>query len=315
MKKVIYIIGPSSTGKTTLCGALAKRLGLESAAYVREVARRIMLEKGYSRDTVANLQMQIDIMEAHIRDEEMALAVSDVVVCDRSAMDPIVYAILTSSSPSEKEARQAKLIGSKSFQTALARYKESGIVIVLLAPVGDWLVDDGIRLTENQEECMAVFQQLLEDLDLPYRVLGADYCREESQLRRNPFVVMYPFELTYDLDNNLSLSPVKKPSPPAHRAASDSSEHRDRPHDLLDRAAGLTSRCPETEFLKTKCSRVQNCPKAHSFIAQEIQLTDLKETFVKVLIPACGNSPSLGPKSGHESPNPLQRELRDPMRT
>lgn len=163
-----------STGKTTLCDALAKRLGLESAAYVREVARRVMLEKGYSRDTIANLQMQTDIMEAHIRDEEKALEASDLAVCDRSAIDPIAYAILTSTSPDEKRTRQAMLVENDAFQAALTRYRESESTIVLLAPVDDWVVDDGVRSTENQRECMVVFQGLLEDLNVPYRIVGAD---------------------------------------------------------------------------------------------------------------------------------------------
>jgi nicotinamide riboside kinase len=163
-----------STGKTTLCDALAGRLGLESAAYVREVARRIMRQKGYSRDTISNLQMQSDIMEAHLEEEERALGSSNIVVCDRSAVDPIVYAILTSTSAHEALARKEKLVGKETFQVALARYRDAESIIVLLAPVKDWVVDDGIRSMEQQEECMGVFQRLLEDLGIPYHILGAD---------------------------------------------------------------------------------------------------------------------------------------------
>ena len=99
---------------------------------------------------------------------------SDLVVCDRSAIDPIVYAILTSTSAHEALARKEKLVGHEAFQVALARYREAQSIVVLLGPVKDWVVDDGIRSTEQQEECMGVFQRLLEELGIPYRLLGAD---------------------------------------------------------------------------------------------------------------------------------------------
>ncbi|KAJ2928198.1 hypothetical protein H1R20_g8893, partial [Candolleomyces eurysporus] len=174
MKKAIYIIGPSSTGKTTLCDALAKRLGLESAAYVKEVARRVMREKGYSRDTVGNLQMQLDIMEAHSNEEEKALEAANLVLCDRSAIDPIAYAILTSSNAEEARQRKEALVGRLAFKAALERYRDHHSVFILLSPVQAWLIDDGVRSLENQEACMDVFRKVLKDLEIPYRVFGPD---------------------------------------------------------------------------------------------------------------------------------------------
>ncbi|KAF5334750.1 hypothetical protein D9611_012907 [Ephemerocybe angulata] len=174
MKKAIYIIGPSSTGKTTLCEVLAKRLGLESAAYVREVARRIMRERGYSRNTIADLQMQLDIMEGHIEDEERAIEAANLVLCDRSAIDPIVYAILTAPSADVAKQRQSTLFSHPAFERALHRYRESASIFILLAPVKSWVVDDGVRSIENQEKCSEIFIQVLRDLGIPYRVLGSD---------------------------------------------------------------------------------------------------------------------------------------------
>ncbi|KAF6753653.1 AAA domain-containing protein [Ephemerocybe angulata] len=161
--------GSPSTGKTTLCEVLAKRLGLESAAYVREVARRIMREKGYSRDTIADLKMQLEIMEGHIEDEERAIGAANLVLCDRSAIDPIVYAILDVA-----KQRQSTLLSHPAFERALGRYCESASIFILLAPVKSWVVDDGVRSIENQEECSEVFIQVLRDLGIPYRVLGSD---------------------------------------------------------------------------------------------------------------------------------------------
>ena len=133
-----------------------------------------MREKGYSRDTIGNLQMQLDIMEAHLDEEEKALEASDLVLCDRSAIDPIAYAILTSSDAEEAREREEALIGRLAFKTALERYRDRHSVFILLAPVRAWLIDDGVRSLENQEACMTVYRKILKDLDIPYRVLGSD---------------------------------------------------------------------------------------------------------------------------------------------
>src|SRR5882757_3328811 len=103
-----------------------------------------MKEKGYSRDTIGSLQMQEDIMEAHfLREQESILGGHAVRVCDRTAIDPIVYAILTSRDDEEARRKQNHLTRSGNFQKVLPQYRQS--IVILLKPVAGWLIDDGIR--------------------------------------------------------------------------------------------------------------------------------------------------------------------------
>jgi nicotinamide riboside kinase len=138
---------------------------------VTEVARHVMTEKGYSRDTISSLQMQEDIMEAHflLEQESMTHAVR---VCDRTAIDPIVYAIITSRDEEESKRKQNHLTRSTNFQKALQQYRKS--IVILLKPVAEWLVDDGIRSTEDQDKCLQIYRRLLAEMDVPYYELGRE---------------------------------------------------------------------------------------------------------------------------------------------
>ncbi|KAF9521528.1 AAA domain-containing protein [Crepidotus variabilis] len=170
-----YIIGPSSSGKTTLCEALSKRLGIHDGAFVREVARTVMKEKGYSRDTIGSLQMQKDIMEAHfVQESSLDNSGFKIRVCDRSAIDAVVYAILTANSVKVGEERQQALTESPGFQEALNRYSDQRSIVLLLKPVPGWLVDDGVRSLEEQDQCLRVFKKLLADLKLFYFEVGEE---------------------------------------------------------------------------------------------------------------------------------------------
>jgi nicotinamide riboside kinase len=51
LKKPIYVVGPQSTGKTTLINALIQRLDI-AVPVIREVARRPMQDKGYTQEDV-----------------------------------------------------------------------------------------------------------------------------------------------------------------------------------------------------------------------------------------------------------------------
>ena len=130
-----------------------------------------MKEKGYSRDTISSLQMQEDIMEAHFffEQESMTHAVR---VCDRTAIDPIVYAILTSRNEEEGRGKQNHLTRPANFQKALQQYRKS--IVILLKPVAEWLIDDGIRTTENQDKCLQIYRQLLAEMDVPYYEFGRE---------------------------------------------------------------------------------------------------------------------------------------------
>ncbi|KAF7439750.1 hypothetical protein PC9H_000086 [Pleurotus ostreatus] len=167
----IYIVGPSSTGKTTLCRALAEKLGLNSDAIVGEVAREVMRRTGFTRNDVGRLEMQRAIMEAHLLEEEKKSG-ARIQLCDRSAIDPIVYALLTAIDEHDAKEKYERLTDSEAFQRALMRYRNA--IFVLLAPVQEWLVDDGVRNTENQLEYFGLFKKTLAELDISFHEIGKE---------------------------------------------------------------------------------------------------------------------------------------------
>ncbi|KAF8631100.1 hypothetical protein AX17_005145 [Amanita inopinata Kibby_2008] len=168
--KAIYVVGPSSTGKTTLCTALAEILNVSDSAYVTEVARTVLRDKAYTREDVGKLQMQQDIMLAHIQKEYEARQKSQLILCDRSGIDPVVYAILFSVDEKTGQERGDKLIQMHELQFMLPFYRQS--LFILLEPVEEWAVDDGVRMIENQKGCFQCFQDTLQRLGIEYHVLG-----------------------------------------------------------------------------------------------------------------------------------------------
>jgi nicotinamide riboside kinase len=137
---------------------------------VQEVARHVMETQGYTRKDVGSLEMQQAIMQAHLKEEQKGCS-CPVQVCDRSAVDPIVYAVLTSSDENEARRRQEILMNSPDFKNALPIYRRS--TFILLAPVVDWLEDDGVRLLEHQARCFEVFRQILVELGISFLEIGA----------------------------------------------------------------------------------------------------------------------------------------------
>ena len=160
-----------STGKTTLCNALAKELNLTEAEVVKEVARHVMATQGWTRNDIGSVKMQQAIIEAHLKAEEGRES-CPILLCDRSAIDAIAYAIMTSPTEAEAQRRQDLLVRLQGFESALQKYRNS--IFVLLAPVPEWLEDDGIRSIENQSKCFDVFHSLLEKLGVPFRVIGPE---------------------------------------------------------------------------------------------------------------------------------------------
>ncbi|PPQ66633.1 hypothetical protein CVT24_006925 [Panaeolus cyanescens] len=171
----IFIIGPSSTGKTTLCEALAEKLKIPRDAYVTEVARTVMREKGYSRDTIGLLEMQKAIMEGYY-DRQRKLELTGnrfpIHLYDRSAIDPVIYAILTAANDTEANDRKRVLTKTVEFRNTIDKCKQS--ILILLKPVDGWLVDDGVRSIERQRECLDTFQGLLEEWEIPYVEMGEE---------------------------------------------------------------------------------------------------------------------------------------------
>ena len=148
----IYVVGAASTGKTTLCQALFTRLGLEGPEFVVEVARDIMKSHGFTRDDVGSMAMQMAIMNEQFSREtksrEAAASSGRVLLSDRSAVDAVVYAAITSTNDEEAEQRFRSLTDSHRFQLALSAYRRA--LVILLAPVPEWLEDDLIRMIDKQ---------------------------------------------------------------------------------------------------------------------------------------------------------------------
>ncbi|KAJ7512174.1 AAA domain-containing protein [Mycena galericulata] len=165
----IYVVGPSSTGKTTLCNALAKRLGLKGSQLVTEVARQVITALGLGRKDIGLLEMQKAIMLAHLM-RERENKNEAIQLCDRSAVDPIVYAVLTAANSTDAEARKQALVGLAEFQRVLPEYRAS--LFLLLTPVKEWMIDDGFRHVGDQTEVLAIFRQMLSELQIPYREIG-----------------------------------------------------------------------------------------------------------------------------------------------
>ncbi len=114
-------------------------------------------------------------MDAYFhREQELDELEEPIRLFDRSAMDAIVYALLTSKTQEEADARKAFLTSSNNFQKVIDKYRSTDTIVILLAPVTEWLVDDGIRSLESQADCFAMFKELLKSLGVNYHEFGCD---------------------------------------------------------------------------------------------------------------------------------------------
>jgi len=172
--KAIFILGPSSSGKTTLCNALAKDMQLSNDLYVKEVARHVMKTQGFSRNDVGTYEMQAAIMHAQLQAEVDVLRHADavagdvVLLSDRSAIDPIVY---LSTAKNVAEGTESRLLDDRAFQAVLPMYRRS--VFVVLHPVKEWIVDDGVRSLEDPCMYLQALFQTLQELHIRYVELEA----------------------------------------------------------------------------------------------------------------------------------------------
>lgn len=189
-KRNTYIVGAQCTGKTTIVNALeasfAQKGGqnangaivdqTQTPRLIREVARTVLREKGFSRDDMNTparaLQLQQCILEAQLNAEEAADAAnpSPWYICDRSGLDPIAYAQVYAG----QEAADQLLASSQ--WANIERRMRAGVVILCEAGCS-WLVDDGTRLMTSVDEWMrldATFRELLEARHIGYTVIPKD---------------------------------------------------------------------------------------------------------------------------------------------
>ncbi|KAF8597549.1 hypothetical protein BDV93DRAFT_479290 [Ceratobasidium sp. AG-I] len=175
----VYIVGPSSSGKTTLCKALAARIHLSPSRHISEVARSVMKSTSYTRDHVEKLDMQRAILRAQSAAEKNARSryttngktttqssVSPFLLCDRSAIDPLVYASLSATDFTGAEI----LAESPELQELLPIYQQA--LFVLLHPVDEWIEDDGVRSLADPVKYPSAYKEYLERFGIGYQELN-----------------------------------------------------------------------------------------------------------------------------------------------
>lgn len=139
-----------------------------------------MKTQGFDRSQVPLLELQQAILLAQIEHEQELSVPGRVLLSDRSALDPIVYAVLTAPSAEEAQQRKESLLKQPQIPGTLDRYKTA--LFVLLEPIEDWRVEDGVRVMDRPQECLAIYKQLLAELGIAYRVIGNDTRRLEDRV-------------------------------------------------------------------------------------------------------------------------------------
>lgn len=118
--------------------------------------------------------MQHTILKAQLERELEARSVAGgsaarMVLSDRSAIDPVAYAVLTAANKEDGRERMRVLVDTPEFQAALHWYREG--TFILFKPVPEWLVDDGVR---SMDQNLEVFRDILNELEIPYVELGGE---------------------------------------------------------------------------------------------------------------------------------------------
>ncbi|KAF2804992.1 uncharacterized protein BDZ99DRAFT_511490 [Mytilinidion resinicola] len=171
--KNIYVVGAQCTGKTTLVDALALHFSHTKSKplLIKEVARGVLRKHNYTAADITNspvraLELQHLILAAQLAAEEEAGR--KWLISDRSALDPVVYAMLHVG-----EEAAARMLESKAWQVSRLRMQEARVFVCEAGT--PWLVDDGVRLMpENTERWMTVHQtfcKLLREQGIPFTVV------------------------------------------------------------------------------------------------------------------------------------------------
>ncbi|KAL4724602.1 hypothetical protein ACLX1H_008044 [Fusarium chlamydosporum] len=173
----IYIIGPQSTGKTTIIKKLQSELdhwpadpSVGDPHIISEVARSVLTKHNFSAEDITSspnrcIALQKLILEAQASAENEALQSSSWFISDRSGFDPLVYA---------KRYVSADAVASMQMELAWAQVKVrmANSIIVVCEAGTPWLTDDGVRLMPaSDKEWMEVFQDfcgLLQETELDY---------------------------------------------------------------------------------------------------------------------------------------------------
>lgn len=176
MNPSIYVIGAQCTGKTTIVKALQKHFAdshpkLEMIV-VSELARDVLRNQNVTREHVQAgdtkaMQLQQTILETQFQTESASQA-HQLVLSDRSGLDPIAYALKYG------EASHAQALKETEAWESLRSTMQRSVVI-LCEPVVEWLVDDGERLmpksVEEWLDLHETFVKLLHEMSIEFKVL------------------------------------------------------------------------------------------------------------------------------------------------
>ncbi|RGP81430.1 p-loop containing nucleoside triphosphate hydrolase [Fusarium longipes] len=165
----IYIIGPQSTGKTTLVNRLQNELeywpadaSIGNPQIISEVARSVLVKNNFTANDITSstrkcFALQRLILEAQASAEKEALRNSSWFISDRSGLDPLVYT---------KRYVSTDAVAEMQLEPAWMEVKDrmAKSLIVVCEAGTPWLMDDGVRLMPGSEE-----EWMQTDADVSYR--------------------------------------------------------------------------------------------------------------------------------------------------
>lgn len=185
----VYIIGPHSTGKTTIVKTLVEILEGE-VPVIQEVARSVMQERGYSRidvdsnDHERKFSLQHDIFKAQVEKEVTFIRAGTAFVSDRSAVDPLIYLFHYSG----REAMN-RIASTEEWRKVRDRYADTKqSLVILLSPVPEFLVDDNVRYMSKSLDdwhlLAANFRLFLVEEEIPFIEMGKDVLDIKDRVAR-----------------------------------------------------------------------------------------------------------------------------------
>lgn len=176
---MVYLIGAPAAGKTTLIEALSDHFGLvepsRSFAVVPEVARELVLDGNVNPREIqlgegVGMDLQRQILEEQKHREEKETQADILLLCDRSGLDPIVFA----AKYGERSCHQ-QLLSSSAWSYLKPRMQRA--LVILCEPVPEWFRTDGVRIDAGSEieqaKLHALFVYFLQTEAIPYKVLPA----------------------------------------------------------------------------------------------------------------------------------------------
>jgi len=176
----IFICGPHSAGKTTLCRALAQNKNLpylfgDHPHEIKEIARSVMKEWGYGVKEIREnrLTFQSELIKRQMKLECESLE-HNFVISDRSLLDYLAY--LSFFLPRAGRLHlDTSILPSPAVQFALERYRSEGSHMFLIKPSKEFIVDDGVRMVDDIDLLTSFFEHMISlaaELKLPITIIS-----------------------------------------------------------------------------------------------------------------------------------------------